>query len=219
RNPRMGLDISAYEPMLKKYYTPRNVDLITYKRFPTLRLLSKRTDWTGSTYEMPIWHESAQAVGHDFQDAKDGKDRGEYGVWSLTQSKIYGFAQLDRQVMKRSMGDKRAFMRAFTAEVDGVLQLLGREMAGKIFGTRAGIRSTIAAIGNGTGTNDKITLANRQDVVHFSLGMALVASSAGTAASLRNTGTPYFVVKIDRSKGEIHLSATRRGAAVNVVSD
>lgn len=215
----MGLDISAYEPMLKKYYTPRNVDLITYKRFPTLRLLPKRTDWTGSTYEMPIWHESAQAVGHDFQDAKDGKDRGEYGVWSLTQSKIYGFAQLDRQVMKRSMGDKRAFMRAFTAEVDGVLQLLGREMAGKIFGTRAGVRSTIAAIGNGTGTNDKITLANRQDVVHFSLGMALVASSAGTAASLRNTGTPYFVVKIDRSKGEIYLSATRRGAAVNVISD
>src|SRR5690606_3906162 len=139
-----------------------------------------REDWTGSTYEMPIWYESGQAVGHDFTDAKESKadSSSQFARWSLTQSKIYGFAKLDRQVIKRSMGDKRSFLRVFTAEVDGTLQLLGREMAGKIFGTRACVRSTIKAVGNGDGTNDKITLANRQDVVQFSVGMALVASSA-----------------------------------------
>ena len=72
------LDISGFQPMLKKYYTPRNVELVTYKKFPTLRLLPKRTDWTGSTYDMPIWYESAQSVGHNFADAKAGKDRGQY---------------------------------------------------------------------------------------------------------------------------------------------
>lgn len=213
------LDISGFQPMLKKYYTPRNVELVTYKKFPTLRLLPKRTDWTGSTYDMPIWYESAQSVGHNFADAKAGKDRGQYDKWSLTQSKIYGFAQLDRQVMKRSMGDKRAFLKAFTAEVDGVLQLLGREMAGKIFGNRAGVRSTIRAIENADGTNDAIVLANRQDVVHFSVGMALVASQAGTSATLRNSGAPLYVRKIDRTKGVLLISNTRYGSPYDITTD
>lgn len=204
----MGLDITSFTPMLKKYYTPRNVELITYKHFPTLRLLSKREDWTGSTYEMPLWDEAAQAVGHDFADAKEGKDKGQYTVFSLEQSKLYGFAQLDRQVMKRSMGDKRAFLRAFTAEVDGVLQLLGREMAAKIFMTRANIRGKIGAIANGDGTNDRVTLTNRQDVVKFSVGMGLLASDDGTAANLESA-TPLYVRRIDRSNGYLFLTATR----------
>lgn len=214
----MGLDIATFEPMLKKYYTSRQVDLITYKNFPTLRLLTRNKNWTGSTYEMPIWHESAQSVGHDFTAAKAGKDKGKYTKWSLTQSKIYGFAQLERQVMKRATGDKRAFLRAYTSEVDGVLQLMGRELAGKIFGTRAGVRSTIKSIGNGDGTNDAVVLENRQDVVKFSLGMALVASSAGTAASLRNSGNELYVRRIDRSTGTLYMSDTKDGSPFNVVT-
>lgn len=213
----MGLDITTFTPMLKKYYTPRNVELITYKHFPTLRLLSKREDWTGSTYEMPLWDESAQAVGHDFVDAQEGKDKGQYTVFSLTRSKIYGFAQLDRLAMKVSMGDKRTFLRAFTAEVDGVLQLLGRELASKIFMTRANIRGTIGAIANGDGTNDRVTLANRQDVVKFSVGMGVLAGD-GTAAGLESA-TPLFVRKIDRSNGYLFFTATRGSATpANVTS-
>lgn len=217
----MTLDISEYTPMLKRYYTPRRVEQITYKKFPTLRLLKKRTDWTGTTYEMPIWHESAQAVGHDFATALANKGNGLYDVWQLSRKKIYGFASIDRMTMKASMGDARSFMRAFTAEVDGVLQLLGRELAGKIFRDEAATRSTVSAIGNGDGTNDLITLANRSDVVNFSVGMRLIFSDAGGApgATLHTPSSGDCVVaKIDRAAGTLTLKTALGGSAFNTGS-
>lgn len=218
----MTLDISEYTPMLKEYYTPRNVELITFDKFPTLRLLKKRTDWTGDKYNMPIWHEASQAVGHDFTTALANKSNGLYEKWELERSKIYGFASIDRLAMKASMGDARSFMRAYTAEVDGVLQLLGRELAHKIFRTRACVRSTVDVSGS-TLASGIVALANREDHVFFSVGMRLVFSDAGGApgATLHTPGSAvdnFIVSSIDRTNGTITVSDSVGGSGLDLTS-
>lgn len=215
----MTLDISEFTPMLKIYYSPRNVELMAYKRHPTLRLLSKRTDWTGDTYDMPIWHEGSQAISRTFGTALAEKGEGSYTKFVLSRSKIYGFASIDRLALKASMGDKRAFMRAYTAEVDGVMKGLGREIAMNVFRTRAVVRGRIGSVAGAA--SGVLTLANRSDHIHFHLNMSCVFSDAGGAAgaTLNLGGVNYYVIAIDRSAGSLTFSATRGGSAVDFTGE
>lgn len=200
----MTLDISEFTDMLKLYYTPRRVELLAYEHAPTLRLLSKRTDWTGDSYIMPIWHATSQAVGHDFTLALANKSQGRYERWELSRSKIYGFASIDRLAMKASAGDARSFLSAYTAEVDGIMRLLGMELSHKVFRTRAAFRGRIGAVSEGGG-NSTVTLTNRSDHVHFHVGMKVVASdgSAAAGATPRNSFTAHTIDAIDRSAGTL----------------
>lgn len=214
------MDISTYEPMLKKYYADGRPQLEAYKNFPTLRLLKKVTDWTGENYEVPLWDETGQAVAHDFSTAQEGKSsagEGSFVRWSVSDANFYGFAKLNRKVMKASMGNARAFLSHYTEKVDGTLQLMGREMASKIFRTRRHLRGVVSS--GSTLAAGIVVLTERTDVVMLSVGMRLTFCDASNSDALITFASDNpVIVSIDRSAGSFVVGDGPGGAAIDLTT-
>ena len=205
----MSLVISEFNPMLKEYYTSRQVEELAYNDHPLLAMIRKEEDWGGrdGAYTMPAWLTSTQAVGADFTTAINNKGNGVYLRFQMGQRKRYAFAQLDRLVMKASMKSPKAFLKAYTAEVNGALNQYGRDLAWNVYRSETGKRGTLGAI-SFDGTNNLLTLSNRADVVGFEVGMKLKlsdgASAAGTVA--RDAFTDRGAISaIDRSAGVLTI--------------
>lgn len=215
------MDLTTFAPMLKIYYDDGRPPLRTYEDFPTLRLLRRDEGWKGDTHDIPIWHEAGQAVAADFATALAGKTaagEGKYTKWVLTPAKKYGFTMLDRLTMLRSQSDKYAFLSHYTAGVDGTFSTLQRDIAHNIFRTRRSQRGTVASVGNGSGTNDKVTLTDRRDILSFSVGMRLTFTDTSNSNALivEDSATNATVSKIDASAGTFEVTAGPGGAAMNL---
>ena len=134
----------------------------------------------------------------------------------MQKKKRYGFAQLDRLVMKASMKSPTAFLKAFSAEVDGIKSQLGRDTARALYRDGTGLVGTV-----GSEVGDTITLSNRSDVVNFELGMKVVFSSDGGASALgtwSNASDQFTVDAIDRSAGTVTFTGQDPNATVSAVA-
>ncbi len=218
------MDIATFAPMLKLYYKDGRPPLRTYKDFPTLRLIGRDENWTGDNHEMPIWVEAPQAIGPDFPTAQASKVSGVAGQgvfrrWSLTRATQYGFASLDRLTLLASMSSERAFLQYYTTAVDGTMEMIQRDLSWKIFRTRRSLRGTVGAVGNGAGTNDRVTLATRSDVVSLSVGMRLTFTDTTGSNALITWATSNPVIgSIDRSAGTFDVTNGVGGAALNLTT-
>ena len=222
----MTLSYSEFNPMLKEYYTPRRVELLAYKDHPLLAMVPKQEDWggrdgSGTGYIIPIWHGSAQATGANFTVALANKGQGQYDRFEMSKKTRYGFAQLDRMTMKASMKSPTAFLKAFSAEVDGIKSQLGRDTARSLY--RQG-RGHIGTVGSEAGA--VITLSNRADIVNFELGMVVVFSDAGSAVGAAEAGASawatasnrYTVDAVNRSAGTVTFTGQTPAATSGVAA-
>lgn len=217
------LSYSEFNPMLKEYYTDKTVELLAYKDHPLLAMIPKKTDWGGrqDSYIIPIWHGTSQATGADFYTALANKGQGRYTRFEMGQKNRYGFAQLDRLTMLASMKSPKAFLKAFTAEVDGVKSQLGRDAARNLYRDSTGHLGTVLSE-----SGDTITLTNRADIVNFELGMVCVFSDAGSAVGAAEAGGSswasathqYTVDAIDRSAGTVTFTGQDPNADSGVVA-
>jgi len=213
----MTLTISEFNPMLKEYYSGPTPELLTYKRHAFMAMLKKTTDWGGrdAAYIIPQWYETAQAVASDFTTALANKGNGQYTRFAMGQRKRYAFAQLDRLVMKASMKNPKAFLRAYTAEVDGAFSVFGRDAAWNLYRSETGKRGTV-----GSEVGDTITLSNRADIVGFSVGMKVVFSlnSADPGVTAVDSFAAFTVDAIDRGLGTLTFTGQDPNADSGVVA-
>jgi hypothetical protein len=203
---------AEFERMMKIWYEQKRVKLRAYPKNPTLALLPKAEDFRGKQRNIPIWFATGQGVSATFSVAQSRKGSGQYRQWELTRVKGYGLGALENEVIEASKGDKAAFMSA-TAEIDGVMHQVTRDIASAIFRDRNGSRATIGSLATTTSTNDTVVLANRSDITGFEVGMYLVRTTAGTAASY--TTEVYRVRAVDRQLGRLVMETTT-GANVNL---
>lgn len=214
----MTLNYSDFDPMLKEYYSSRRVELLAMRKHPLLALIPKVENWGGNedTFKIPKWLTSAQAVGADFDAALAQKGRGNYLRSSMTKRKRYGFAQLDRLTMKASMKDPKAFMTAFTAEVNGIKSQMGRATAANLYRNDTGLRGTVGAEAGAV-----ITLEDREEHVNFEVGQIYVFSSDGGTTE-RGTWSlalhQYTLDAIDRTAGTLTFTGQDPGATSSVVA-
>lgn len=207
----MTLSITEFEPMLKEYYSGGTPDLLAYKKHALLAMVKKKEDWGGqeNKYIIPLWVESAQAVAADFATALANKGNGTYDRFEMGRKKRYGFAQLDRLAMLASKKKPKAFLKAYTAEVDGVISQMGRDAAWNLYRTSTGKRGTVSTVSYAAGPPavTTLTLANRAEVVGFSVGMTVVASdsAADPGVTAVDTFTARTVDRIDRSGGILYF--------------
>lgn len=151
----MGLDLSAYDSMLKDDYGPKVVSLIN-KRVKLLDMFTKNGDTSlaadGRQVLYPI-HTSrntgAGAVG-------ENKTLPVAGNQGTSQVKIpyrynYGRIQLTTQTIKASKTNKGAFKKAMEFEMKGMVNDLARQRNRQLWGFGVGILCRVNA-GQGSGT-------------------------------------------------------------------
>lgn len=217
----MTQDFEEFRPMVHDLYSGERAMLRAIKNMPTLRLLKRETDWRARDYIRPLWDETPQAVGHDISTVLDVKTvaAAQVDAWEFTHKKLYGAVSIDRLALETTKGDAKNFLKVYTAAVDGTMKTLAKELSTKIFRGQACPRSTVSAVANGDGTNDRVTLANREDVIHFYVGMEVVFSDAGGApgATLHTPSSGRLTVnKIDRKDGYLYFTNGKGGSAVNL---
>lgn len=210
------LTTTNFDKALKVYYTPQRVKLRAYERNPLLALMPKAQEFPGRNLPIPIWYGVGQGVSSTFATAQANKGVGKYKEFVLTRVKGYGLGSIQNEVLEAARGQKAAWLEA-TVEIDGVMHQVTRDLAIGMYRDTTGARGTVfngtvASGGTALDTDTKIlTLANREDVTNFEVGMFLVFATSGAPTTLKNSGTAVSVTAIDRSAGTLTLSANPTG--------
>lgn len=203
----MALDMTSFDAALKEYYVDQRVQNLTYRRNPLLALMPKREDFVGRNMPIDLIYGNPQGRSATFETAQANKTDLKVEAFTLTRAKDYGLASIDNETMEASASDKGAFLRAATAQIDGVLDAVSNSLGVALFGSGSGARAQVYAEPSEAATT-VITLKNIQDIVKFEVGMTVNIHSAESGGSQRTTdGTDnsWKITAVDRDAGTITL--------------
>jgi hypothetical protein len=133
------LDTTAWNDVMKEWYTPRRVQHMVYKDNAFLALVPKSTKFPGKNMPVPIVYGNPTSTGATFATARAIATTASNGSgtkvdqFTLTRVKRYGFAIIDGEVLKASESDEGAFLKALKTEIDGVIHQLKRNVAVQLF--------------------------------------------------------------------------------------
>lgn len=205
--------------MMKRLQPDMDVKRLWERRYPLLARVRKVGDFFGSQMDVPLEHDHPSAS-RDFTTAAGNAQQPSSSVkYNLTRAKDYGIGKLDAETMAATENDRGAWVRALAREQKNVLLTLQKRTALGCYRNHGGAIGVISAIGNGDGTNDRITLTLKSDVKNFSIGMPIdVSSTDGTSGAIRTVSTQPYVGKIDFDNGYIYVLDAPGGSAVNLTT-
>lgn len=213
----MALDMTTFAAALKQHYTDWRIENLVYKNRPLFAMISKYEDFGGDVLKMPIIIGNPQNRSATFSYANAADTSSLLRAFLLTRVKNYSLATIDNETMLASEGDSNAFLRAATVEINGALDSLARDVSISLYGSGRGDIGRISSTTVMSGT--VATLASPDDVVHFEVGMNIVAAVAnsGTITIKANAGTQNVlqITAIDRIAGTLTFNAAMDSFASN----
>jgi hypothetical protein len=213
----MALDMTKFGPGLKAYYSNQKVENMTYKDYPLYAMLTKKKDFFGKNYPLPIQIGNPQGRSHTFSKAKANQTSSVYKDFTLTRVKDYSLATVDNETAEASENDKGAFLKALTNEIDSAIRSSASSMASMVYGDASGC---IGQIGSTTDVSTaQLILADSDSVVNFEVGMTLVFAAARSSGALRNSGSSLSILAVDRSNGILTMSAAINTVTGTVAND
>ena len=198
-----SLDMTAFDAGLKALYAGQKIQDSTYKKNPFHALLPKMERMQGKNYPLPIKYSNPMGRSATFSTAQSNAVGSKLDDFVLTRNHDYGVATIDNETMEASSNDAGAFMDAATFEIDGMIDQVAKSLATAEFRDGSGVIGVI----NSTVTGTTLTLATAGDIVNFEVGMKIQFSSAGTSATLRDSGEALTVTAVNRSAGSMTVSA------------
>lgn len=194
-----ALDISTFDAALKQLYDDRRVRSVVFKNNPFHAMVMKYSDFVGRNMPLVLTFGNPQGRSSIFATAQSNKTAGNYTDFLLTRVKDYGLTSIELETIQATSTDRGAFLKAATAEIDGILNQVARSISTAEYGNGGGAIGQQVSGGIGGTT---ITLANPTDATNFEKGMFITASATdGTSGSVR-TGRVQLV-SLDRSAGTL----------------
>ena len=206
-----GLDLTAFDAMMKERYPSWEVLRMVFKRNPVLALLPRDENFVGSDMVVPTIFGNPQGRSAVFATAQAGAATSttKSAAFRMTRKKNYGVCLIENELIEASRTNEGAFLSALETEMDGMLNNMSNDYGMKIFGTGSGKRGIVKAA---TSPTTSVELQTADDVVNFEVGMYLNASSTDGGGSLR-ADAPY-ITAINRETGVLTVSATVAGSWV-----
>lgn len=200
----MALDLTAFDAVLKDYYTDQRVKHRGYRHAPLLAMMPKMESFRGRRLPIPIWYGQGQGRGVTVAQAQTNKSDGYFEDFFLTRSKNYSTHDIDNETMKASRGDAAAFLSGRTALMDQAVNVISRDAALDLYKSGAGERGRLSAV---AATN--FTLGTTEDVVNIEVGMRIVFAdglTSGATISAPTGGSYYLVSAVDRINGIVSVT-------------
>lgn len=199
----MALDIQSFDSTLKQIYDDQRVRSVVYKNNPLHAMLMKFTDFQGRNMPIVLTYGNPQGRSSSFAVAQANKTSGAYEDFLLTRAKDYGLTSIELETIQATATDRGGFLKAATAEIDGILNQVARSISTAEYGNGGGAIGRQGAGGIGSPI---LTLANPTDATNFEKGMFLQSSATdGTTGAVR-TGRVQLI-SIDRSAGTLTADA------------
>lgn len=195
---------------LKETYSGQVVQNMMYQNRPLFALLPKAENFGGKVYPQPVIVESGQGFSATFQNAQLQQTNVTGSEFLMTVATDYGVATLTRLLMKQSGSDVYAFLDASETQMKTAINGLANRLAWKSYRDTFGV---IGQLSSTSGVTTSLTLLNQTDIVNFSVGQTLVASTQSNGTALK-TGT-LQITNINRGTGVITVSPS--GATLSPV--
>lgn len=199
-----GLTRTDYVDMLEELYIlPGRIHEMVFRDNPFLGMLEKSKQKAGRRYiHVPITWARPQGRSATFANAQGNALPSQIDAFQVTYVSNYGVGTVDGDVIDDAGENVELIAEAVEHEVDGAIANLRDDLALGVFNNVGGARGVAASGTAGT----TITLADPEDVVHFEVGMELVASAddgSDTAHTLRSGGASATVTEVDRDAGTL----------------
>lgn len=216
----MALDLTSFSSVLKTLYPKLTVQALTYRDNPFWAMVEKAEDFYGANMVIPFRYadpETSRSRTVSTAITARSSSSSKYAKVTLTRGHDFGAIQIDRETIMASSNDAGAFLRARQAEINAMLNALGRSIAVSLFGNGSGVRGSMT-VADYT-VNAAVTLDEANDITNFEVGQALFVASnnpaTGTAPTIVSSSTTAYVVGINRDAGTITLAATYGGSAAS----
>lgn len=195
--------ISTISAITKTQFTAPVMRWLAYKDNPTFGMVSKREDWEGDNYIVPLQTEANQSGGVTIAIAQAGLFPDTYKRFTMTRLQDFAVARVNGEVIDAASSNKGAFVNAFKRAMEGAIFTAKRSAAIHQFRAGTGSRGQISSGSNvSTAT---VTLARLSDITNMSLGLTVqLANTDG--GTLRSSGANAQITKIDRLNGTITFS-------------
>lgn len=193
------LDTTAFDPMLKEYYTPEKVCELAYTDNVLFGLLSKMK-CEGSEIVQPVDYGKPGNASATLSTAQTNSTNGAWKSFHITTVNQYKPAFVETKVVLKSRTDAGAFARAFDV-FDKSHKSLSEKINRHLYRTTSGsIGQSTTATNVGTAV---MTLSDKADVWNFEEGdvIALAAAADETGAAVR--GGTITVSSVDPEAGTV----------------
>lgn len=200
-----ALNMTAMNDALKQLYDGQALVEMSYKAQPFWALLEKKENFFGTNKPLPVMFSPSAGVSSLFVNAQANEAAPQIKQFQLTRAKKYGIAQLDRETMMASSNDIGAFMAAAKINVESTMRGVTNMMCSDLFRSGTGTVGKISTITTGV-----IVLTIPQDVVNFEINQAIRTSTSDGSGQRTAVG---YVIAVDRTAGNVTVSATLGGSA------
>lgn len=219
-----GLDLTAFDAALKQHYTDQRVESMVYRDRPLMAMLAKMENFGGRNLPIITWWGNAQGRSKTFSTAQTAGASASPKLddFLLTRVKDYDIATIDNETLLASKGDANAFIEASTVAIDGAIRELSNSIAINIYRDSSASRGQLYAEPSETSTTFNVTLKNIDDVANFEVGMNLVAYSAKSGGSQRNSDgsdTIWPVAAVNRGTGVLTLTGDYTSSGTLAAND
>ena len=210
-----ALDVTSFDAALKQLYDDERVRSVVYKNNALHAMLPKFPRFEGRNMPLVLAFGNPQGRSSVFATAQANKSAGKYTDFLLTRVKDYGLTSIELEAIQASASDKGAFMRASTAEIDGILNQVARSLSIAEYRNGGGAIGRIAS-GQATPT---ITLVDPTDGTNFEVGMVLqVSVDDGTGGAGVRAGT-VTVTSVNRETGTVTASGNWTAGIPTVIAN
>ncbi len=200
-----ALDVASFDAALKQLYDDSRVRSVVYKNNPFHAMVPKFTRFEGRNMPLVLTYGNPQGRSAAFATAQTNKTAGLYTDFLLTRVKDYGLTSIELEAIQASAGDRGAFMRASTTEIDGILNQVARSLSIAEYRNGGGAIGQISA--GSDVTTATITLAKPTDATNFEAGMVLeVSVDDGTGGGGVRAGT-VTLDSVNRENGDLTATA------------
>lgn len=218
-NTTGALGMQEIAGILKQIYDGQKLGILYYKNNPMFALLSKKEDFYGETYPLPVMVETPTGIANVFANAQlpnqlvngGSGTAGNLGPakfvkFMLTRASVYGVHVIDRQAMLSASNNIGSFVNGQVAQMDGIIQGVTNLISQQIFRSGSGSIGQIQTIGSGSaGTlvNGQVQLVNPTDVRYFTAGQVYYATDKDPiqGQSVTQRSGVGYLQSINRAKG------------------
>lgn len=198
--------------LLKRIYSPKQVQYMALKKRPFLGLVKKNTSqFGGAAYAYAIEYGRNPGRSRVFATAQSNVGSTSSAQFLITRKKDYGVARIETEAIMASKGSEAAFMPLLRNTMERTIDGVGFSLSKDIWGNAGGSLGQLSAT---AAVSTVVTLANKEDAINFYVGQKIDGSATdGTnaAGALLNTLVPT-VTAVDHDAGTVTFDVDVSGA-------
>ena len=170
---------------------------------------------------MHVKHIRPQGRSATFSNAQGNAIGSQREGFDVTWKNNYQLAMIDQDVIDDAQGNETILIDHVEEEFDGAMDNMRDDLAMALFRNHGGARGVVSTIGNGSGTNDLITLVDEEDIAHFEVGMEIVWSDDDGSASghALRSATASTIESVNRDAGTLEFDVNTVSTSGAVVGD